>query len=157
MDAAVETARPLLEKKRHELRYARCRTISRPSSPTRAVAQALSNLLTNAAKYTDAGGRIEVSARLDERLMIAVQDNGIGILAEQLEGLFTMFSQVPSAIGRSEGGLGVGLALARGLAELHGGTVEAQSEGVGKGSRFLIRCRSNPPESSKLPWKGRPR
>ena len=102
------------------------------------LAQALSNLLTNAAKYTDAGGWIELSVRLDERLTIAVQDNGIGIPAGQLENLFTMFSQIPSAIGRSEGGLGVGLALVKGLAELHGGTVEAQSDGAGKGSRFFI-------------------
>lgn len=138
VEAAVETARPLLEKKRHELRMHVPHDIPRFVADPVRLAQAISNLLTNAAKYTDAGGRIEVSARLDERLTIAVQDNGIGIPTEQLEGLFTMFSQIPSAIGRSEGGLGVGLALVRGLAELHGGTVEAQSEGAGKGSRFVI-------------------
>jgi signal transduction histidine kinase/ActR/RegA family two-component response regulator len=138
MDAAVETARPLLEKKRHELQIRVPQDIpSFIADPVR-LAQAVSNLLTNAAKYTDAGGRIELSASLDERLTIVVQDNGIGIPAEQLAGLFTMFSQIPSAIGRSEGGLGVGLALVKGLAELHGGTVEAQSGGPGKGSRFLI-------------------
>lgn len=138
IDAAVETARPLLDKKRHEL-HTRVPDDIPPfiADPVR-LAQAISNLLTNAAKYTDAGGRIELSACLDDRLTIAVQDNGIGIPAEQLAGLFTMFSQVPSAIGRSEGGLGVGLALVKGLAELHGGTVEARSEGAGKGSRFLI-------------------
>jgi signal transduction histidine kinase/ActR/RegA family two-component response regulator len=138
MEAAVETARPLLEKKRHELRI--CVPEDIPpfiADPVR-LAQAVSNLLTNAAKYTDTGGRIELSAWLDERLRIAVQDNGIGIPAEQLEKLFTMFSQIPSTIARSEGGVGVGLALVKGLAELHGGTVEAQSDGVGKGSRFLI-------------------
>ncbi|HEX4268312.1 MAG TPA: ATP-binding protein [Steroidobacteraceae bacterium] len=138
VEAAVETARPLLEKKRHELRMHVPHDIPRFVADPVRLAQAISNLLTNAAKYTDAGGRIEVSARLDDRLTIAVQDNGIGIPTEQLEGLFTMFSQIPSAIGRSEGGLGVGLALVRGLAELHGGTVEAQSEGAGKGSRFVI-------------------
>lgn len=138
VEAAVETARPLLEKKRHEL------SISVPDDippfigdPVR-LAQAVSNLLTNAAKYTDTAGRIELSVRLDEQLTIAVRDNGMGIPAEQLGGLFTMFSQIPSAIGRSEGGLGVGLALVKGLAELHGGTVAAQSEGAGKGSRFFI-------------------
>jgi len=138
VDAAVETARPLLEKKKHEL-LIRVPDDIPPfvADPVR-LAQAVSNLLTNAAKYTDAGGRIELSARLGERLSIVVQDDGIGIPAEQLEGLFVMFSQIPSAIGRSEGGLGVGLALVKGLAELHGGTVEAQSDGAGKGSRFLI-------------------
>ena len=138
MDAAVETVRPLLEKKRHELQV--CVPGDVPlfmADPVR-LAQAVSNLLTNAAKYTDAGGRIELSVTLGERLTIAVQDNGIGIAPEQVPGLFTMFSQVPSAIGRSEGGLGVGLALVKGLAELHGGTVEAQSDGPNRGSRFLI-------------------
>jgi signal transduction histidine kinase/ActR/RegA family two-component response regulator len=138
VDAAVETARPLLERKKHEL-LIRVPPDTPPfvADPVR-LAQAVSNLLTNAAKYTDAGGRIELSVRLGERLTIAVQDDGIGIPAEQLAGLFVMFSQIPSAIGRSEGGLGVGLALVKGLAELHGGTVEAQSEGVGKGSRFVL-------------------
>ncbi|HEX8756177.1 MAG TPA: ATP-binding protein [Steroidobacteraceae bacterium] len=138
VDAAIETARPLVEKKKHAL-HIRLPPDIPPfiGDPVR-LAQALSNLLTNAAKYTDPGGRIELSARLEERLTIAVQDNGIGIPAGQLGGLFTMFSQIPSAIGRSEGGLGVGLALVKGLAELHGGTVEAQSGGAGQGSRFVI-------------------
>lgn len=138
VEAAVETARPLLEKKKHELRICVPDDIPHFTADPVRLAQAVSNLLTNAAKYTDAGGRIELSARLDGRLTITVQDNGIGIPAEQLAGLFTMFSQIPSAIGRSEGGLGVGLALVKGLAELHGGVVEAQSAGAGKGSRFLI-------------------
>jgi signal transduction histidine kinase/ActR/RegA family two-component response regulator len=138
VEAAVETARPLLEKKRHELQIHMPGDIPRLIADPVRLAQAISNLLTNAAKYTDAGGLIEVSVQLDERLTIVVEDNGIGIPTEQLEGLFTMFSQVPSAIGRSEGGLGVGLALVRGLSELHGGSVEAQSEGPGKGSRFVI-------------------
>ena len=137
-EAAVETARPLLERKNHELTIRVPDDIPRFIADPVRLAQAVSNLLTNAAKYTDAGGRIELSARLDGRLTIAVEDNGIGIPAEQLTGLFTMFSQIPSAIGRSEGGLGVGLALVKGLVELHGGTVEARSEGAGKGSRFLI-------------------
>jgi signal transduction histidine kinase/ActR/RegA family two-component response regulator len=138
VDAAVETSRPLLEKKSHELRVDVPQDIPRFSADPVRLAQAISNLLTNAAKYTDPGGRILLSVRLGGRLTIVVQDNGIGIPPEQLAGLFTMFSQVPSAIGRSEGGLGVGLALVKGLAELHGGTVEAQSDGPGRGSRFLI-------------------
>lgn len=138
IEAAVETARPLIERKRHALSVRMPDDIPPFIADPVRLAQAVSNLLTNAAKYTDAGGRIELSVRLDERLKIAVEDNGIGIPPEQLEKLFTMFAQVPSAIGRSEGGLGVGLALVRGLVELHGGTVEAQSGGAGKGSRFLI-------------------
>ncbi|MGH8170597.1 MAG: ATP-binding protein [Steroidobacteraceae bacterium] len=138
VDAAAETARPLLEKKRHTF-HVRVPDGIPPfiADPVR-LAQALSNLLNNAAKYTDPGGRIELSASLGKRLTIAVQDNGIGIPAGQFEGLFTLFSQSPSAVGRSEGGLGVGLALAKRLAELHGGTVEAQSSGAGQGSRFAI-------------------
>jgi CheY-like chemotaxis protein len=77
-------------------------------------------------------------ARLDGELKIAVQDNGIGVPAARLDTLFTMFSQVASTMGRSEGGLGVGLALVKGIAELHGGRVEARNEGPGKGSRFVI-------------------
>jgi signal transduction histidine kinase/ActR/RegA family two-component response regulator len=138
VEAAVETARPLIEKKRHELHVSVPENIPPFIADPVRLAQAVSNLLTNAAKYTDAGGRIELSVRLDERLTIAVADNGIGIPAEQLAGLFAMFSQVPAALSRSEGGLGVGLALVKGFAELHGGTVEAQSDGPDKGSRFLI-------------------
>jgi signal transduction histidine kinase/ActR/RegA family two-component response regulator len=139
VDGAVETARPLLERKGHELRISLPSAIpSFVADPVR-LAQAISNLLTNAAKYTDAGGRIELTACLGDQLVITVTDSGIGIPAEQLGRLFIMFSQVPSAIGRSEGGLGVGLALVRGLVELHGGSVEAQSAGPGTGSRFMIR------------------
>jgi len=156
VEAAVETARPLLEKKRHELRIRVPDDIPPFIADPVRLAQALSNLLTNAAKYTDAGGWIELSARLEERLTIAVEDNGIGIPAEQLEGLFTMFTQIPSAVGRSEGGLGVGLALVKGLAELHGGAVEAQSEGVGKGSRFLITLPFEAGPQSESPVKEGP-
>jgi signal transduction histidine kinase/ActR/RegA family two-component response regulator len=156
VEAAVETARPLLERKRHELRiHVQSDIPPFMADPVR-LAQAVSNLLTNAAKYTDAGGMIEVSARLEEQLIITVQDNGIGIPPEQLAGLFTMFSQVPSAIGRSEGGLGVGLALVKGLVELHCGTVKAQSGGAGKGSRFLValpfeRAPESPPSQERTP------
>jgi len=156
VEAAVETARPLLENKRHELRLRVPDDIPPFIADPVRLAQALSNLLTNAAKYTDAGGWIELSARLDERLTIAVQDNGIGIAVEQLKNLFTMFTQIPSAIGRSEGGLGVGLALVKGLAELHGGAVEAQSEGAGKGSRFCITLPFEAGPQSESPVKERP-
>jgi len=104
------------------------------------LSQALSNLLTNAAKYTDAHGQIHLSASQSEAgLAIGVRDNGIGIESSVIKGLFEMFSQIDSAIDRAEGGLGIGLALVKGLVALHGGTVEAASPGLGLGSEFIIR------------------
>jgi len=104
------------------------------------LSQVLSNLLTNAAKYTDPGGDIALSGRIEGGgLRLSIKDNGIGIPAESLDGIFTMFSQVESAATRSEGGLGIGLALVHGLVELHGGTVEAKSDGAGHGSEFIVR------------------
>ena len=142
VEAAVETARPLLEKKRHELRIRVPGDIPPFIADPVRLAQALSNLLTNAAKYTDAGGWIELSVRLDERLTIAVQDNGIGIPPEQLASLFTMFSQIPSAIGRSEGGLGVGLALVKGLAELTEEPLRRRATARVRGADSSLRCHS---------------
>jgi CheY-like chemotaxis protein len=103
----------------------------------------IGNLLTNAAKYTDPQGRIELRAHeANGDLVIAVRDNGIGLPQEVLPRLFTIFSQVHSAIDRAEGGLGIGLALVKGLVELHGGSVEARSEGPGRGSEFIVRLPS---------------
>jgi CheY-like chemotaxis protein len=99
----------------------------------------IGNLLTNAAKYTDPEGHITLTARLvNAELEISIRDDGIGLTPESLPGLFTMFSQVNSAIDRAEGGLGIGLALVKGLVTLHGGRVEARSEGLGRGSEFVI-------------------
>jgi CheY-like chemotaxis protein len=96
--------------------------------------------LTNAAKYTDADGQITLAVFQDAAgLVMRVKDNGIGIDAAVIEGLFAMFSQVDSAIDRAEGGLGIGLALVKGLVALHGGTVAAASAGLGSGSEFTIR------------------
>jgi two-component system, sensor histidine kinase len=138
--SAVETARPLIDAKQHTL------TIDLPPEPIELevdplrLSQALSNLLTNAAKYTDAHGQIRLSVLQDAQgLAIRVTDNGIGIDATVIQGLFAMFSQVDSAIDRAEGGLGIGLALVKGLVGLHGGTVEAASAGLGFGSEFTIR------------------
>jgi CheY-like chemotaxis protein len=104
------------------------------------IAQVLSNLLTNAAKYTDPEGRITLrAARTSDAIAISVVDTGIGIPPESLTQLFGMFSQVKTSAERSEGGLGIGLALAKGLVELHGGTIEARSEGAERGSEFIVR------------------
>jgi signal transduction histidine kinase/ActR/RegA family two-component response regulator len=138
--SAIETTRPLMDAKNHTL------TLDLPkhavpleADPVR-LAQVFSNLLINAAKYTDAGGQIQLKAVQEkDRLIASIRDNGIGISADMMPRLFRMFSQAPTARGRSEGGLGVGLSLVRGLVALHGGTVEARSEGCGKGSEFIVR------------------
>jgi CheY-like chemotaxis protein len=104
------------------------------------LAQVIMNLLNNAAKYSDRGGRITVIARQDaEEAVVRVWDTGIGIAADQLPHVFEMFSQVDRSLERSQGGLGIGLTLVRRLVELHGGTVEAFSKGIGAGSEFVMR------------------
>jgi PAS domain S-box-containing protein len=140
VQSAVEGSRPLIEASAHRL------TVSLPPEPVSLeadpvrLAQVLANLLTNAAKYTDAGGHIRLTAeRQGGELVVAVRDNGIGLAAEHLPRLFEMFSQVAPALERSQGGLGIGLALVKGLVEMHGGTVEAHSEGPGRGSEFVVR------------------
>jgi signal transduction histidine kinase len=140
IDTAVETARPTIDSKRHVL------TVDMPPEPLRftvdplRVAQVLSNLLTNAAKYTDPEGQSRLIARCEaDDVVICVADSGIGISAAALPRVFNMFSQVHSTTDRSEGGLGIGLSLAQGLIELHGGTIEARSEGLGCGSEFTVR------------------
>ena len=138
--SAIDTARPILEAKRHTL------SLDLPKHPVRLeadpvrLAQALSNLLINAAKYTDPGGQIHLrAAREGNEVVVAIRDNGMGISADMMPRLFTMFTQAPGALSRAEGGLGIGLSLARGLAALHGGSVEAHSDGPGTGSEFIVR------------------
>jgi signal transduction histidine kinase len=139
VDAALETARPLIDRKKHhvDVRLPQQRVVVEVD-PVR-LAQVVSNLLSNAAKYTDAGGRIEVEGSVSgEGVVLRVRDNGIGLSAQAQREIFTMFSQVSSALDRAEGGLGIGLALSRGLVALHGGTLQAHSEGEGRGSAFTV-------------------
>jgi len=138
--AAVETSKPLIEYKKHDFTIQLPDTSVEIEADPLRLSQALSNLLTNAAKYTDPGGRIQLEVRASpEEVTFTVRDSGIGLPASVLPSIFGMFSQVDSAIDRSEGGLGIGLALVKGLVTLHGGTVEAASEGLGRGSSFTIR------------------
>ncbi|HEX5761384.1 MAG TPA: ATP-binding protein [Thermoanaerobaculia bacterium] len=136
---AVEASRPLIEERGHIL------TVALPADPVELrgdaarLEQVLTNLLNNAAKYTPPEGRIDLSAALEDgRVAVRVKDTGIGFPGELREGLFQPFVQAEPASGRADGGLGLGLALARSLVELHGGTIAAASEGPGLGSEFVV-------------------
>jgi signal transduction histidine kinase/ActR/RegA family two-component response regulator len=146
VDCALESSREHLDGQRHEV------TFSRPPAPTHVLAdpvrieQVIVNLLTNAAKYTNAGGRIAVTVdQLGDRVELRVRDNGIGISEDLQPRLFDLFQQGARDSARSEGGLGLGLTIVRRLVELHGGTVEARSDGPGHGSEFVVA----------LPWDER--
>jgi CheY-like chemotaxis protein len=136
--AAVETARPLIDERQHRLVVDVPANLQVYGDPLR-LAQVLSNLLTNAAKYTNPRGDIRVTAdEVGGELVMSVEDSGIGIASEDLTKVFGMFAQVRSAQEHAAGGLGIGLALARGIIDLHGGRIEAASGGPGKGSRFTV-------------------
>jgi PAS domain S-box-containing protein len=140
VESALETSRPLIEQMGQEL------TVTLPEQSivvdadmTR-LAQVFLNLLNNAAKYSDRGGHIElIIERQGSDALVTVKDTGIGIAADQVPRIFEMFTQVDQSLEKSQGGLGIGLTLASRLAEMHGGTIEARSEGPGKGSQFLVR------------------
>ena len=140
LDMAIETARPRIEASAHEV------TIAMPpepvyveADPTR-LAQAFTNLLNNAAKYTEKGGRIWLTAeRRGGEAVVSVRDTGIGIAPDHLPRVFTKFSQAAPALERDHGGLGIGLSIVKGLIDLHGGAIEARSDGRKKGSEFTVR------------------
>jgi signal transduction histidine kinase/CheY-like chemotaxis protein len=137
---AVETSRPLIRLRKHHL------SVVLPEQPvlleadvTR-LSQVLSNLLNNAAKYTEEGGQIRLDAAVDNGVVtIRVRDTGLGIEPQLLPNIFDLFTQAERTPDRSEGGLGIGLTLVKRLVELHGGTVEALSEGLGSGAEFIVR------------------
>ena len=137
---AVETAQPVIQAQGQEL------TVTIPPSPIAVEAdpvrltQVVGNLLTNAAKYTPRKGQIRLAAESDgEWAVIRVSDTGIGLEPEMLARVFDLFVQVDNSVARSQGGLGIGLTLARSLVEMHGGHISARSAGVGKGSEFTVR------------------
>jgi signal transduction histidine kinase/CheY-like chemotaxis protein len=146
---AVETTRPLIESRRHSL------SVTLPDDPlplegdAARLEQVLSNLLNNAAKYTEPGGKLDLSVeRQNGRFLVKVRDNGIGIAPELLPRVFDLFTQADCSLDRSQGGLGIGLTLVRSLVEMHGGRVAAHSEGTGRGSEFLIVLPAATPESA---------
>ncbi|MCC2972903.1 PAS domain-containing protein [Massilia sp. IC2-476] len=140
LSSAVETSLPLIETGRHELSVDMPETEVPAEVDVTRIAQVVANLLNNAAKYTPAGGRVELSLRIEEQqAVIKVTDNGIGIPEEELLSVFEMFSQVGHHLERAQGGLGIGLSLVRRLVDMHGGTVSAASGGAGAGSVFTVR------------------
>jgi PAS domain S-box-containing protein len=140
VEAAVETSRPVIEAGGHELSVILPpEPIQLEADPVR-LAQVFANILNNAAKYTEEGGRIRLSAeRQGSDVIVSVKDSGIGIAAEMLPRIFEIFSQAKPALVRSQGGLGIGLSLVKGLVELHGGSIVARSGGPGQGSEFAVR------------------
>jgi signal transduction histidine kinase/CheY-like chemotaxis protein len=145
---AIQTIRPMLEALNHHL------TIALPEEPIRVeadegrIVQVLVNLLANAVKYTERGGRIEVSAAYEgDEAVLRVRDNGVGIEAEKMSIIFDLFTQIDRSLARAQGGLGIGLTLVRQLVELHEGSVGVHSEGPGKGSEFVVRL----PAASSTP------
>jgi PAS domain S-box-containing protein len=152
VERAIETSRPLLDAAHHTL------AVSMPAEslvlhvdPVR-LAQVLSNLLNNAAKYTEPGGRIQLSARREgDEVVLLVQDNGLGMATDQVERVFDLFHQAEHSLGRAAGGLGIGLTLVRSLVEMHGGVVIARSAGVGQGSEFEVRLKIGHEEATPLP------
>ena len=155
LNSAVETSRPLIGQLGHEL------SVTLPTQPimvdadmTR-LAQVFLNLLNNAAKYSDRGGHIGLNVEVQgSEVVVTVTDNGIGIDADQLPRIFTMFTQLGGSLERSQGGLGIGLTLVKRLVDMHGGSVEAKSAGLGRGSEFVVRLpvliEASPPQTPSL-------
>ncbi|MFO0910870.1 MAG: ATP-binding protein [Isosphaeraceae bacterium] len=140
VENAVESVRPLVEARGHALTVAVERVELPLFADTTRVEQIVLNLLTNAAKYTEDGGLIQISARReDHEAVIVVRDNGMGIPPEKLPEMFRLFAQGDRSLARSEGGLGIGLTIVQKLAEMHGGRIEAHSDGPGRGSTFTVR------------------
>ncbi len=140
VETAVEASRPIIDAAGHVVRLALPEEpLWLDADPTR-LAQVVSNLLTNAAKYTPQGGRIELAAASEGReVILRVTDTGLGIPPAMLTEVFEMFAQVNRTLERSQGGLGIGLALVKRLVELHGGTIIADSSGLGRGTTFTVR------------------
>jgi PAS domain S-box-containing protein len=146
---AIEIASPLIEQRMHRLSTSVPHDLRVEADPVR-LAQVFANLLTNAAKYTEPGGSIAVIARADgDDVIASVRDSGEGIAPELLPRIFDLFVQGMRAIDRSQGGLGLGLTIVRSLVELHGGRISVKSDGLGKGSEFIVRLPRLRPRADK--------
>jgi PAS domain S-box-containing protein len=149
---AVEGCRPLIDARRHVLKVTMPDRFMPITGDAVRLAQVFLNLLNNAAKYTPEGGRIELSVKLEEEpdrrpiAQVRVKDTGVGIAPEMLPKVFDLFTQVNQTLDRSEGGLGIGLTLARRLTEMHGGTIASSSKGQGQGSEFIVHLPLSSPE-----------
>ncbi len=137
---AVESSRPLIDARKQHLEVSLPARAAEVEGDLGRLVQVVSNLLSNSAKYTEEGGRIELAVEADhDKAILRVRDTGIGIAAAMLPRIFDLFIQVPGQEDRSEGGLGIGLSLVRNLIERHGGSVQARSDGLGHGSEFVVR------------------
>jgi PAS domain S-box-containing protein len=154
---AVETSRPLIRLRKHHLAVQLPEQQVLLEADMTRLSQVISNLLNNAAKYTDDGGQIRLDAAVDNGMVtIRVRDTGLGIEPQLLPHIFDLFTQAERTPDRSEGGLGIGLTLVKRLVELHGGTVEAHSEGLGSGAEFIVRVpalasTTQPVEKARVP------
>ncbi len=150
VDQAVEISRPLIDSRKHELVLSVSGDQLWVNGDSTRLAQVIANLLNNAAKYTEPGGRIElVVAGEQDEIVFRVRDSGIGIARDMLPRIFELFTQIDRSLDRAQGGLGVGLSLVKSVAELHHGTVQAFSEGLGQGSEFLVRLPRLDPSTLK--------
>jgi signal transduction histidine kinase len=145
VEQAVEAAKPLVDRMAQSLRVTLpAEPIQLHADPMR-LAQVIGNLLTNASKFTDRNGRIDLVVERDgNEALVRVRDSGIGIAAEQRDRIFEMFTQLDTTAERSTGGLGIGLSLVRSLVEMHGGSVSVHSDGLGKGTEFVLRLPVRP-------------
>ncbi len=148
--SAVESVRPFIEERGHQLILSFHPGLMLEADPTR-LEQIVVNLLNNAAKYTTGEGQIWLTARREEaEIVIRVRDNGIGIAPELLPKMFDLFAQGDTSLARAQGGLGIGLTLVQKLAEMHGGTVQARSQGPGTGCEFVVRLPTRAPRDAGL-------
>jgi CheY-like chemotaxis protein len=140
VNRAVETIRPLIDARHHHLVITLPDEIVRVEGDLTRLVQVVGNLLNNAAKFTDEGGHIWLeAAREVDQVIIRVRDDGMGLPTDLLPHVFDLFTQADRSLDRSQGGLGIGLTIVRNIVEMHGGSVEARSDGLGQGSEFIIR------------------
>jgi signal transduction histidine kinase len=147
---AIESSRPLIDECEHHLELSLPDRQFMVNADATRLTQVFMNLLNNAAKYMDRKGRIELVVRQEQQeVWVTVKDAGIGIAIDRLKSVFEMFSQVETALSRSRGGLGIGLTLSQRLVNMHGGSIEARSEGLGRGSEFVVRLPLVPTHGSR--------